>query len=73
MFEFFFQLLHEFNVICAKDVVSTMEKNWLKVCHTLQENETSSDKFILQKIERNIYHKRPRSHLPITFAMVSML
>lgn len=71
---YYLQLLHEFNGMCEKDVVSIMGKNWKKVCYLLRDDDSevipSLEKLVLQKIERNIYHKKPRSLLPITFAKV---
>lgn len=60
-----FQLLHEFNCICKSDVVAMMENKWIKLCQYFQH-----EKLVLQKIERNVYHKCPRSLRPIIFSMV---
>ena len=54
-------------------MVAVMENNWIKVCQVLhpQEVTSSAEKSVLEKIEKNIYHKRAQSLRPIIFSMVS--
>lgn len=56
-----------------------METNWTKVCVLLQDSATEelttdNEICVLQKIEKNIYHKKPEESLkPIVFSTVSSL
>lgn len=73
------QLLYEFSKLSGKDAVTSMTKNWPKVCKSLllksdMEEDLSfvDERCALQMIEKNIYHKKPAMSL-ISFALVSHL
>lgn len=55
-------------------MVSTMGKNWMRVCRKLLPNTdeqftAADERKVLQIIEKNIYHKKP-SMMAITVAVV---
>lgn len=65
---FTLQLLYEFNSLEEKDMLETMKTNWKRVCEKLGDSDSiiyEEEKKVIQKVERNVYHRKGISPIVI--------